>query len=133
MQQQKDHLFAGGLSFVIPGAGLAYLGMWGWAAVNFIVALANVLYFGVRWGHPILVWIVVGLASGKLADEQAKTYNERILRDVVERVAAGSTNSSPDPSSPSAAAMNFCPSCGARNEGSAFCPRCGAPLQTKAT
>lgn len=130
--QQKDHLLAGGLSLFIPGAGLAYVGRWGWAAVNFIVALMNMLYFGVQLGHPILVWIVVGLASGSLADEYAKKHNEKILRDEVARVSAGLVNSSPKPSSPPAAAMKFCPSCGTRNEGSAYCPRCGTPLQTKA-
>jgi TM2 domain-containing membrane protein YozV len=28
------------LSFLIPGAGLAYLGKWGWAAVNLTVVVA---------------------------------------------------------------------------------------------
>jgi hypothetical protein len=132
MRQQKDHLLAGGLSLFIPGAGLAYVGRWGWAAVNVIVALIVMLYFGVQWGHPILVWIVLGLASGSLADEQAKKHNEKTLHDEVARVSAGSANSSPDPSSPPAVAMKFCPSCGTRNEGSPYCPRCGTPLQTKA-
>lgn len=132
MQQQKDYLFAGGLSFFIPGAGLAYVGMWGWAAVNFIVALVNVLYFGVRSGHPLLVWIVAGLASGSLAAEQAKKHNEKIMRDLVARISTVSANSSPDPSAPPAAAMKFCPSCGTRNEGNPYCPQCGTPLQTKA-
>ena len=127
MQQRKDHLLAGGLSLFIPGAGLAYVGMWGWAAVNFIVALVVMLHFGVQWGHPILVWIVAGLASGGLADEQAKKHNEKTLRDEVELA-----NSSLDPPSPPAVAMKFCPSCGTRNEGSHYCPQCGTPLQTKA-
>lgn len=131
MQQQKDHLLAGGLSLFIPGAGLAYVGMWGWAAVNFLVALIVLLYFGVHWGHPILSWAVVGLASGNLADEQAKKVNEKALRDLVERVSVEVTKSSPDSPSLPAGAMKFCPSCGTRNEGSNFCPRCGTPLQTK--
>jgi hypothetical protein len=131
MQQQKDHLLAGGLSLFLPGAGLAYVGRWGLAAVNFIVALIVIPYFGVQWGHPILVWIVVGLASGSLADEQAKKQNEKALRDEVARVSAGLANSSPNPSTPTAVAMKFCPSCGTRNEGSPYCPRCGTPLQTK--
>jgi hypothetical protein len=62
MQQRKDHLLAGGLSLFIPGAGLAYVGMWGWAAVNFIVALIVMLHFGVilpfvrdaQRGQPLL-------------------------------------------------------------------------------
>lgn len=123
---------AGGLSLFIPGAGLAYVGRWGWAAVNFVVALIVILYFGGRWGHPILVWIVVGLASGNLADEQAKKHNEKTLRDEVARVSAGVANTSPGPSSPPAAAMQFCPSCGKRNEGTPHCPQCGTSLQTKA-
>jgi hypothetical protein len=131
MDQQKDHLLAGGLSLFIPGAGLAYVGRWGWAAMNFIVALIVVLYFGVQWGHPIPVWIVAGLASGSLADEQAKKHNEKTLRDEVARVSAGLANSSPNPSSAPAAAMKFCSSCGTRNEGSPYCPRCGTSLQTK--
>ena len=131
MQQQKDHLLAGGLSLFIPGAGLAYVGRWGWAAVNFTVALIVMLYFGVQWGHPILAWIVLGLASGNLADEQAKKHNKKALRDEVARVSAGSANSPPEPSSRPAVAMNFCPSCGTRNGGSPYCPRCGTSLQTK--
>jgi len=131
MHQQKDHLLAGGLSLFIPGAGLAYVGRWGWAMMNFIVALIVVLYFGVQWGHPILVWFVAGLASGSLADEQAKKHNEKTLRDEVARVSAGLANSSPKPSSLPPEAMKFCPSCGTRNEGSPYCPQCGTSLQTK--
>ena len=131
MQQQKDHLLAGGLSLFIPGAGLAYVGRWGWAAVNFMVALIVILYFGAQWGHPILVWIVAGLASGRLADEQAKKHNENTLRDEVARVSAGLANSPPNPSSAPASAMKFCPSCGTRNEGSPYCPQCGTSLQTE--
>jgi hypothetical protein len=131
MQQQKDHLLAGGLSLFIPGAGLAYVGMWGWAAVNFVVALINILYFGVQWGHPILVWAVAGLASGSLAAEQAKKYNEKLLRDEVARLAAGLAKSSPESPSQPAAEMKFCPSCGTRNGGGQFCPQCGTSLQAK--
>lgn len=45
------------------------------------------------------------------------------------RPAAGKASASAAPSSEGAARPNFCPNCGAKNEGSNFCPNCGQSLR----
>ncbi|MBN2981605.1 SPFH domain-containing protein [Cohnella algarum] len=45
------------------------------------------------------------------------------------RPAAEKAAASADPSSDGAARPNFCPNCGAKNEGSNFCPNCGQSLR----
>lgn len=39
IDSRRNAWFAAALSFILPGAGLAYLGKWGAAAINLLVAI----------------------------------------------------------------------------------------------
>lgn len=67
------------LSLFLPGAGLCYLGKWGWGVVNLLVVLAigmAVVYlFNGSYAH-YLKDVSVGMASGSGALAMAAAKNE---------------------------------------------------------
>jgi len=55
------------LSFVLPGAGLAYLGQWGWAVINFFGAtgvLMVVVFLQSETAFDYLHYLILILAAG---------------------------------------------------------------------
>lgn len=72
------------LSFLLPGAGLAYLGKWKWAIVNLLVVLAIGLILGLILSDEIFEryaqLIAIGCSSGSagLARALAVQHNQRL-------------------------------------------------------
>jgi len=55
------------LSFVLPGAGLAYLGKWSWAVVNFCIAtvvLMVVMFVQSETAFDYLHYLILIIAAG---------------------------------------------------------------------
>jgi hypothetical protein len=148
MRHQVDPNTVGGLSLVFPGAGLAYMGLWGWAVAAFVTEVGLIRLIGLPTGHPVIVWLVLAILFSGATNQFAKYHNERLMAELVERLETPPPPppSEPpppppppvpsEPSSPPAVAgadaamtMRFCPSCGTRNEGHRFCPQCGSSLQ----
>lgn len=71
------------LSFFLPGAGLAYLGKWKWAFVNFAVVLligiAAVVFLSEEGFERYIRYISIGCSggSGGLAQALAKQMNQK--------------------------------------------------------
>lgn len=63
----RNKLLAVAINCIVPGLGLAYLGHWRWAAINFFVVL-TVLLACVWWSEPILMehihWVMMVLVVG---------------------------------------------------------------------
>ncbi len=80
----KKPILAFTLSFFLPGAGLAYLGKWKWAAVNLGVVLLFSVAFGFFLPEDVLarngryIAIALGGASGGLAQALAKQINSKV-------------------------------------------------------
>ena len=72
----KNVVLATVLKAILPGVGLAYLGKWKWAVVNFVIAQAVVV--GAIYADEKLVehihWVVLVLVvgSGSIAHTAAK-------------------------------------------------------------
>ncbi len=127
------------LNFLLPGAGLAYLGKWGWAVLNFaaVLILAFILASAVPPDSLGAVSAGLGAASGSLAMSVAGGINAKAN---ARRVAANPAwqpppappppPSGPAPVNTRAAVPNakFCGSCGAQTTGSKFCGKCGSPI-----
>jgi|HubBroStandDraft_6_1064221.scaffolds.fasta_scaffold306437_2 hypothetical protein len=64
------------LSFLIVGAGLGYLGKWGWAALNFFGVIAVALVVN-RYSPDSLSWVGPALTAGSasIAFQAAKAMN----------------------------------------------------------
>lgn len=157
MRREVDPQLVGGLSFVVPGAGLGYMGEWGWAVAAFVTTVGLIRLIGLPTGHPVIVWLVLASICSAASTAFAKYHNERLMEDLLAKVdappppppppsSARSEPPSPPPLPPSLAqtepppppavaaahtstTARFCPSCGTRNEGNRFCPQCGASLQ----
>src|SRR5690349_18140493 len=67
------------LSFLLPGAGLAYLGKWGWAVLNFVTVLilAFLLAAAVPPDSMGAISAGLGAASGSLAMSLAGGINAK--------------------------------------------------------
>lgn len=151
MRREVDPQLVGGLSFVVPGAGLAYMGQWGWAVAAFVTVVGLTRLIGLPSGHPVIVWLVLAAIGSGASSAFAKHHNERLIEQLLERVEAqpppppppppeplppASLSPSPPPAAVAASAattVRFCPSCGTRNEGNRFCPQCGTSLQLART
>jgi ribosomal protein S27AE len=139
MRRQVDHELVGGLSFVVPGAGLAYMGLWGWGIAVFVTEVALIRLIGLPSGHPVIVWFVLSAICSTASAAYAKYHNERLMERLVASVEMSPPPPPPSPLDPSpppivaaatvATTIRFCPSCGTRNEGHRFCPQCGSSLQ----
>jgi len=85
--QKKKPFVAFTLSFFLPGAGLAYLGKWKWAIINFLV----VLLVGVAAAFLLpedrvdeyMQYLAIGCAGGSagIAHAMAKMMNEKSKTD----------------------------------------------------
>ena len=66
------------LSFLIVGAGLAYLGKWKWAAINCFSVIAVALVLN-RYSPDSLSWLAPGLGAGSasIALQAAKAMNQK--------------------------------------------------------
>jgi len=67
------------LSFLLVGAGLAYLGKWGWAAINFFGVIAAGVIIN-RYSPDSLSWVGPAMAasSGSIAMTVARTMNQQV-------------------------------------------------------
>lgn len=69
------------LSFLLPGAGLCYVGQWGWGVLNFVGVLVvgnSLVFVGVpERGWRLFLGLPLAFASGVYADMQARRRNER--------------------------------------------------------
>lgn len=76
--KMKKPWLAALLSFLIVGAGLAYLGKWKWAAINFFGVIAVALVLN-RFSPDSLSWVAPGLAAGSAsaALQAAKAMNQK--------------------------------------------------------
>lgn len=102
MRREVDHQLVGGLSFVVPGAGLAYMGLWGWAIAVFVTEVALIRLIGLPSGHPVIVWLVLSGICSTASASFAKYHNERLVERLLERVAMAPPPPPPpvDPSPP---------------------------------
>lgn len=83
----KSHNTAFALSFILPGAGLWYLGKWKWGFMN----LGIVLTIGITLSFAlpddtffkVIRWVAIGCAGGSagLAQAIARKVNARIKAD----------------------------------------------------
>jgi len=125
------------LSVLVTGAGLAYLGKWGWAVLNFLAALGIGIVVALTFpdaASPVGIGIMVG--SAVMAKNLAEKMNKETLAGVPMQY-AGVTPAPPpiivsEPKpvepinvNPTAA---VCPKCGSITEPGNFCSECGAPL-----
>jgi membrane protease subunit (stomatin/prohibitin family) len=107
------------LSFLLPGAGLAYLGKWGWATLNFaaVLGLGFTLASSVSSDAANVLGIGLGAASGALAMTVAQSMQAKSnARDVAPATAGAE------------AQPRICTACGASVTTSKFCGECGSPL-----
>ena len=67
------------LNFILAGAGIAYLGMWGWAAVNLAVTLGIGFVLAFRFPDAISVAsTVIPVMNGVIAMQIAKQMNLKL-------------------------------------------------------
>jgi len=124
------------LSILLTGAGLAYLGKWGWAALNFVGALGIGILVALTFpdaSSPVGIGILVGSAV------MAKNLAEKMNKEALLAVPAASTNVKPPspvivvPERPVEPVLvksstAVCSKCGSTTEPGNFCSECGAPL-----
>ena len=85
--KKKSHNAAFILSFLLPGAGLWYLGKWKWGFLNLGILLAAGLVLSFALSDEaffkIIRWIAIGCAGGSagLAQAIVKQMNARIKAD----------------------------------------------------
>lgn len=123
------------LSILLTGAGLAYLGKWGWAILNFIAALGIGIAVALTYpdaSSPVGIGILVG--SAVFAKNLAVKMNQE---SAVQPQYAGMQPPSPPvivveskPVEPILVkpVTILCSKCGANAEAANFCSECGAPL-----
>ena len=81
--KKKSHNTAFVLSFLLPGAGLWYLGKWKWGLINLGVVLALGLVLSLALPGDVFVkvsrWVAIGCAGGSagLAQTVAQRMNAR--------------------------------------------------------
>ena len=126
------------LSILLTGAGLAYLGKWGWAVLNFVVALAIGITVALTFpdaSSPVGIGILVGSAV------MAKNLAEKMNKQAIAATPPQFSGMEPPPpvitvptelkpvepivvNSTSA----VCSKCGSTTEPGNFCSECGSPL-----
>src|SRR6185437_8925045 len=95
MRREVDPNLVGGLSLIVPGAGLAYMGEWGWAVAAFVMEVGLIRLLGPPTGHPVIVWLVLAILCSGATVSFAKYHNERLMVGLLERL---DTLSPPPPS-----------------------------------
>jgi ABC-type polysaccharide/polyol phosphate export permease len=69
------------LSFLVAGAGFAYLGKWTWAILNFSAAIAvGLVVYRFSPDSLSIASTAVAAASGSLAMAAAKTMNTKFIQ-----------------------------------------------------
>ena len=85
--KKKSHNIAFCLSFILPGAGLWYLGKWKWGFINLGVVLAIGIILSISLPDDaffkVIRWVAIGCAGGSagLAQAIAQQVNARIKAD----------------------------------------------------
>ena len=128
------------LSILLTGAGLAYLGKWGWAVLNLAAAIVIAIIavnISPDLGSPVGIGVCVGSAvlAKNLADKMNKESVAQMDNTVIptqpvitvssENSFAGRSSIQPIFVKPATA---LCPKCGATTEVANFCAECGTPL-----
>ncbi len=136
MTAQKKPWVAFLLSILLTGAGLAYLGKWGWAILNFVAAVGIGVLVALTFpdaSSPVGIGILVG--SAVMAKTLAEKMNKEALVTVPQPV--GMMPSAPvivvpEPKPVEPIIVNpttvVCPKCSSTTEPGNFCSECGAPL-----
>ena len=124
------------LSFLLPGAGLAYLGKWLWGVVNLVIVLGTGVAVAFFVTDPDIVPAVgAGLGAGSAV--LAKTIAAKMKSASAPATPAPASPAPPSrgpatlmeiPSRPARPTTAKCPKCGATTEAANFCVECGAPL-----
>lgn len=123
------------LSLLLTGAGLAYLGKWGWAVLNFLAAFGIGVAVGFIYPNGITA-VSIGVWTGSAV--LAKNVAEKLNRESAASQSAGmqapppvitvsADIKAPEPIMVKSATV-LCPKCGANAEVANFCSECGAPL-----
>jgi hypothetical protein len=126
------------LSILLTGAGLAYLGKWGWAVLNLVVALAIGITVALTFpdaSSPVGIGILVGSAV------MAKNLAEKMNKEAIAATPAQYSGMEPPtpvitvpaelkPVEPIVAKSTavVCAKCGSTTEPGNFCSECGSPL-----
>jgi TM2 domain-containing membrane protein YozV len=127
------------LSFLLPGAGLAYLGKWGWGLLNLVsVIVVGAAVTPFNLDPSIISAIGMGLAAGSAAlakslAVQMKTQVTPLAVPAPQASAGPAVVRGPAtlfeiPAAPAKPAAAKCPKCGTANESGNFCVECGSPL-----
>ena len=128
------------LSILLTGAGLAYLGKWGWAVLNLagaIVIAIIAVNISPDLGSPVGIGVCVGSAvlaknlADKMNNESAAQMDSTIVPAQPVITVSNENNfsgrSSDQPIFVKSATV-LCPKCGTATEVANFCAECGAPL-----
>ena len=134
---QKKPWVAFLLSILLTGAGLAYLGKWGWAVLNLVAALGIGILVAFTLpdaSSPVGIGILVGSAM------LAKTLAEKMNKESFATIPGQSSGMLPptpvvilQAAKPVEAIVVtpstiICPKCGSTTEPGNFCSDCGAQL-----
>ncbi len=124
------------LSILLTGAGLAYLGKWGWAALNFVIALGIGIVVALTYpdaASPIGIGILVGSAfmaknlAEKMNKENAAVPAQFTGMEPPPAITVSQENKLAEPIFVKQTSV-ICPKCGVTTEVANFCAECGAPL-----
>jgi hypothetical protein len=126
------------LSILLTGAGLAYLGKWGWAVLNLLAAL-GIGYAAVMVYPEVAVPIGFGVLAGSavMAKNLAVKMNNDLatpqsteMQPPTPVISVSTENNFSKPAEPIfvKTATVVCAKCGSTTEVANFCAECGAPL-----
>ena len=99
MRREVDPELVAGLSFVVPGAGLACMGLWGWAIAVFISEVALTKLIGLPSGHPVITWFVLAAICSMASSWFARYHNEQLMADLIAKVDISPPPPPPPPTS----------------------------------
>jgi len=126
------------LSILLTGAGLAYLGKWGWALLNLFGAIAICVV--AAFIYPDIVsplGLGIGVGSAVLAKNLAEKMNKEAAAAPMQSTGMMPpppivvVSPAPKPAEPIMVqpANVVCSKCGSTTEVANFCAECGAPLE----
>jgi hypothetical protein len=126
------------LTILLTGAGLAYLGKWGWAVLNLVAALGIGIAMAFIYPNAAsAVGIGVLTASAIMAKNLAEKMNQEALILAPAQYAGMMPSSpvitvsqefTPAPIIVVKPTMAVCPKCGSTTEPGNFCSECGVLL-----
>jgi hypothetical protein len=118
------------LSFLLPGAGLAYLGQWGWAVLNLVVAI-GVPIIAIQVYPDLASPLAIGLGVGSAVMAKNMTERMNVAPGVKPPMGAPIQPAATVPPAPPTPVGVLCSACGVRTEEGNFCSECGSPLIRK--